>query len=163
MLFTGICSRYVLYFWTMATDIEIASATQGCIYVDDDGNARIGGFGMFLTLLDGRHHIARSGMRDVRYRAPEVLEGIPPSPASDIYSLAMVSVELLSGRRPFTHLERVEVAVASTSGERPRREHHADASGRCSTLWPGFEEMWDQDSEMRPSAEEVHQVLSAGS
>lgn len=114
---------------------------------------------MFLTLLDGRHHTARSVTRDVRYKAPEVLEGLPPSPACDVHALSMIGVEILSGRRPYDPLEGVKVAVVVTSGERPRRENHADASGRLDALWLLFEEMWDQDPEMRPSAEEVRQVL----
>ncbi|KAG8846752.1 hypothetical protein FRB96_001777 [Tulasnella sp. 330] len=131
----------------------------GCIFIDDDGNARIAGFGMFLALLDGRHHTSRSVMRDVRYQAPEVLEGIPPSRASDIHALSMICLEILSGCRPYGPLEGVKVAVAVTSGERPRRENHMDTSGRLDTLWSFLEEMWDQRPEMRPSAQEVHQVL----
>lgn len=115
---------------------------------------------MFLALLDGRHHTARSVMRDVRYTAPEVLEGIPASHASDVYAFSMIGVEILSGHRPYGSLEGVKVAVVVTSGERPRRENHWESSGRLDTLWPFIEEMWDQDPEMRPSAKEVHQVLT---
>ncbi|KAG9032407.1 hypothetical protein FRB95_001528 [Tulasnella sp. JGI-2019a] len=131
----------------------------GCIYVDDDGNARIGGFGVFLPMLDGHQHMVRSAWRDVRYKAPEILEGFSQTPAGDVYALSMMGVEILSGCRPFNSLDGLKLAVAVTSGARPRMENHLEPSGRCQALWGGFEEMWDQDPEERPSAEEVHRGL----
>ncbi|KAG8994716.1 hypothetical protein FRB94_009694 [Tulasnella sp. JGI-2019a] len=131
----------------------------GCIYVDDDGNARIGGFGLSLAMLEGHQHMVRSAWRGIRYKAPEILETATQTHASDVYALSMMGVEILSGHRPFNSLDGLKLAVAVTSGERPRMENHLEPSGRCQALWSGFEEMWDQDPEERPSAEEVHRVL----
>jgi hypothetical protein len=42
------------------------------------------------------------------YAAPEVLEGGAPTPASDVFSLAVLVYELVAGRRPFPDHERAQ-------------------------------------------------------
>src|SRR3954454_373177 len=63
--------------------------------------------------------ITRSGvvLGTASYMAPEQLEGRRPTPASDIYSLATVSFEALTGRKAGSRLTPVEVvhAVASAA------------------------------------------------
>ncbi len=55
------------------------------------------------------------------YLSPEQVLGAPPAPASDIYSLGMVLVEALTGKRAFPQNVAAEVALArlTTSPEIP--------------------------------------------
>ncbi|KAG8989142.1 hypothetical protein FRB94_014631 [Tulasnella sp. JGI-2019a] len=133
----------------------------GNIYLDDCGNAKIGGFESSLATVDNHQHVINSVVQDVRYKAPELLEADQPSTASDIYALALVGVELLSGKRPFDTLQASHLAAAIASGLTPSMADHPDLSGRCTTLWPIFEQMWDRDPSCRLSGLQVVQLLNA--
>ena len=56
----------------------------------------------------------------LRYLAPEVLRGAPPSPASDIYALGVLLFHLLSGEFPYAASELEALVQAQTRGERLR-------------------------------------------
>ena len=51
------------------------------------------------------------------YLDPLLLEGHPPSPASDIYSLAVVAYELLSGQLPYQGSTADEIVESARAGE----------------------------------------------
>lgn len=76
------------------------------ILLDDAGNGYLTDFGLatLLSLLpDGGERPATlldSTTLDNAYTAPELLDGVAPTPASDIYSLGMVLFVLLSGHLP---------------------------------------------------------------
>ncbi|KAG9009786.1 hypothetical protein FRB94_011479 [Tulasnella sp. JGI-2019a] len=138
------------------------SVKPGNIYLDDYGNARIGGFESSLATVDNHQHVINSVVQDVRYKAPELLEADQPSTASEIYALALVGVELLSGKPPFDTLQASHLAAAIASGLTPSMDDHPDLSGRCSALWPTFEQMWDRNPLRRPGAMVVVQLLARG-
>lgn len=115
----------------------------------------IGGFGATLKNPDDHHHVA-STLGHIRYKSPEVLEGSTSETLeSDVYSLGMVALEVLSGHRPFASLEGPKLAHALVSGRRPELREHADREGFCAALWPTFERVWDEDPACRPTAQEV--------
>ncbi|MDQ8045444.1 MAG: serine/threonine-protein kinase [Patulibacter sp.] len=68
-------------------------------------------------------------MGTVRYVAPEQIRGQQPTPASDLYSLAVVAYECLSGSHPYAdvgnasllaaHLEAAPVRLFQPPGRRP--------------------------------------------
>ncbi len=67
------------------------------------------------------------------YAAPEVLEGSQPTPASDVYSLAVVIDELIrrTGTRPDSALdEMLATALATSPGDRPSAAEFADTLDR---------------------------------
>ncbi|CAM3186288.1 serine/threonine-protein kinase [Stackebrandtia soli] len=66
---------------------------------DKDGAVKLVDFGIALALDD----TANTGtlLGTTSYVSPEQLTGRPVSPASDVYSLAVVAYECLAGRRPF--------------------------------------------------------------
>lgn len=66
------------------------------------------------------------------YAAPEVLEGSLPTPASDVYSLAVVIDELIrkSGTRPDAGIdEMLATALATSPGDRPSAAEVAETLG----------------------------------
>jgi serine/threonine-protein kinase len=68
---------------------------------EPDEHAFLTDFGI-AKALDDVQPITRVGaLGTPGYMAPEVLEGLPPTPACDQYALAVVAFELLTGRMPF--------------------------------------------------------------
>src|SRR5690606_20291611 len=53
------------------------------------------------------------------YFAPEQAAGEPPTPASDVYSIGIITFELLTGELPFTGDSYEELALAHLRNEPP--------------------------------------------
>ncbi|WP_100814162.1 serine/threonine-protein kinase [Microbacterium lacus] len=83
------------------------------------------------------------------YLAPEQVRGAPPTTASDIYSLGLVLIEALTGRRAFAQQTPVE-AIAARLSIQPEIP---------ASLGPGWRslltDMTARDPEQRPTALEV--------
>lgn len=79
------------------------------ILLDSDGNAYLTDFGIAkpvgFTITDG----LVTGT--LAYIAPEQLEGRPPLPQSDIYSLGFVLYEMLTGAHPFSDVSFTEMLM----------------------------------------------------
>lgn len=81
----------------------------GNVFLEDDGTVKVLDFGTApaspQSAIDTAADpavIPRAGTR--AYASPEVLAGEPPEPRDDVFSLACVVYELLSGRHPFGRL-----------------------------------------------------------
>lgn len=69
--------------------------SQPSILVDDTGRARLTDFGLAAIALDHEPTESLKGGYAVRWAAPEILdEEGPVSRESDIYSFAMVAIEV---------------------------------------------------------------------
>jgi class 3 adenylate cyclase/WD40 repeat protein len=68
------------------------------VLLDEDGNGYLGDFGIASRLTEDNERTPISS--SPAYLAPEELRGDPLSPRSDIYSLGLLTFELLSGTRP---------------------------------------------------------------
>lgn len=87
------------------------------VLVDGNGRARVMDFGIAARVHDGA--AVRQAAGEVHtggtpgYMSPEAATGAPPSPAMDIFSVAIVLVEMLSGHRliderdPYKAIRRV--------------------------------------------------------
>ncbi len=73
------------------------------VLINESGVAKVADFGVAesLTRTMAPGH-AKDLLGTVAYLAPEVIEGANPSPASDVYSLALTVFELVAGRTPFS-------------------------------------------------------------
>jgi serine/threonine-protein kinase len=71
------------------------------VLIDAVGRGRLTDFGI-ARLVDGpRRNRATRIVGTPDYLAPEVIEGCPPGPAVDVYALATVLFELMTGWTPF--------------------------------------------------------------
>ena len=68
------------------------------VLLDEDGNGYLADFGIASRLTEDNERTPVSS--SPAYLAPEELRGEPLSPRSDIYSLGLLTFELLSGTRP---------------------------------------------------------------
>lgn len=89
------------------------------LMVDDDGGVRITDFGIAMTVEDPTEVTTEEELiGTIAYMAPEILDGEPASPASDIYSLAAVTQVLLTGAPPFQTDHIGALAAAIRAGDR---------------------------------------------
>jgi serine/threonine-protein kinase len=82
------------------------------IVVDASGYARLTDFG--ISKATAGSDLTQTGevLGTAHYLSPEQLQGQPAGPSSDIYSLAVVGYELLTGTRPFQGESVVTTALA---------------------------------------------------
>jgi serine/threonine protein kinase len=91
----------------------------------------------------------------IPFMAPEVLRGKPHSPASDMYSFAMIMWEFTSGVPPFNHRAHdLQLSLAICKGERPEiientPQCYVDLMKKC----------WDEDPLKRPSSLEILNII----
>ena len=69
------------------------------LFVSEFGEPALGDFG--ISTLDDERSISGGGGLTVHYAPPEVLEGAPATPRSDVYSFAATLYTLLEDARPF--------------------------------------------------------------
>jgi serine/threonine protein kinase len=65
------------------------------ILLDPDGRARVMDFGIAARVSDGVGHICGTP----GYMSPEAAQGLPPTPAMDVFAAGMILGELLIGRQ----------------------------------------------------------------
>ena len=95
------------------------------LILEPDGRVRLADFGIART-VDDPTSITATGelVGTISYMAPELLEGGSPGPASDVYSLAAITYEMLAGTPPFS----AETPAATI--EAVRRAEPASLAGR---------------------------------
>ena len=144
------------------------------VWIDDDGHARLGDFGLATT--EARARVSGGTLvGTVAYLPPEQAIGDAASPASDLYSLGALLYEMLTGQPPFPgddavsiisqHLhadpvppsrhnpeipEALDRGVLALLAKRPE-DRPADATDARKLLVEALEETPDEAAEARPA------------
>lgn len=84
----------------------------GNIFLARDGDTKLLDFGTARSSADEPQ---AADARTPVYASCEVLEGQPPTPQDDVYSLACVAYRMLAGRRPFGHHDALAAERAGRS------------------------------------------------
>lgn len=90
------------------------------IVVDEAGYAKLTDFGIARAL--GEASLTQTGevLGTPHYLAPEQAKGETAGPLSDVYALAVVGYEMLTGQRPFSGESMVATALAHVSQPAPQ-------------------------------------------
>ena len=90
------------------------------LYITQDGTVKLGDFGI-ATFSNAPSRVTRSNVvvGSVHYLAPEISQGKPASPQSDIYAMGITFFELLTGRVPFDDESPVYVALKHIKDKMP--------------------------------------------
>jgi eukaryotic-like serine/threonine-protein kinase len=144
------------------------------VWIDDDGRARLGDFGLATT--EARSRVSGGTLvGTVAYLPPEQAIGDATSPSSDLYSLGALFYEMLTGQPPFPgddavsiisqHLhadpvppsrhsseipEALDRAVLALLAKRPE-DRPANASEARGLIVEALEERPDEEAETRPA------------
>ena len=137
-----------------ARGIEHRDVKPSNILLGRDGIVRLADFGIARLLGDpaAGHTATGATIGTAAYLAPEQVRGEPVTAASDVYSLGLVLLEALTGRRAYTG-GSMEAALA-------RLDHAPLIPSSLPTGWPALlTRLTDAEPQQRPSAEEIVPVL----
>jgi serine/threonine-protein kinase len=81
------------------------------VLLDERGDAHVGDFGLAKSMAPGALTMSGAALSTAQYMAPEVAEGKPATPASDVYALGIILYEMLTGEPPFSASNAVSVAL----------------------------------------------------
>jgi serine/threonine-protein kinase PknK len=128
------------------------------VLLSDFGDPQLGDFGI-ARLEDAPHTRTGTLTASIAHCAPELLEGAPPSVATDVYALASTFFALLKGAPAFTRTEDqslVNVFVRIATEPVPDLRDHGVPDPVCSVI----ERAMDKQPDHRPdSAEEFGREL----
>jgi len=119
-----------------------------------DGHVRVVDFGLAEVLASAPASQATRALDNVRYSSPEQARGRPVTESTDLYSLALLVNEAVTGEPP-----RLSDTVVGTLME--RAEAAADLDASLEGLLPALERCGRVNADERPEAEELSIALLA--
>ncbi|RDB23999.1 Serine/threonine-protein kinase STY17 [Hypsizygus marmoreus] len=133
------------------------------ILISSDGVAGLSDFGLSKFLEDCGQGMTASPSVNPRWFAPELLRQTDPlSTHSDVWSFAMVCLELMTGEQPFSRISRDIIVLRELDQgklpERPGRQ--ITAQGLSDDLWVLMKKCWHKRPESRPSMTYVKEKLA---
>jgi len=142
------------------------------VIVSDQQKAQLTDFGISLILDVKGFTTANRAPRNIRWTAPELMPvddaDVRPTPASDIFSLGMLLLQLFHGpdqdkqrRLPYNHVRFIahfDTALVKRirEGDRPQRDRYNYMEDQH---WELITKCWAGAPEERPSVKEVHASL----
>ena len=128
--------------------------TPANVLCSPDGRALLADFGIARLIDTSRVTATATTVGTAAYMAPEQVQGLDVTPAADVYSLGLVLLELLTGRKDFTGTAQ-ETAVA-------RLVRDPDTSTDVPDAWRVLlRDMTERAASDRPSAAQVRDRLRA--
>jgi eukaryotic-like serine/threonine-protein kinase len=91
----------------------------GNIMITDDGDVKVTDFGIARAVSEASMTVTGTTLGSVHYFSPEQARGDEVTGASDVYALAIVLFEMLTGRRPFTGESAAAVALKRLNEDPP--------------------------------------------
>ncbi len=122
-----------------ANDVVHCDIKPGNIMVDRGGNIYLADFGIARHADSTTTSMAGAGT--AAYMAPEQIKEEPVSPRTDIYAMAIMIFEMLTGRRPFLGDETTIDSKDRTLSERLREAHLLQEPPKLSDVRPGLPEV----------------------
>jgi serine/threonine-protein kinase len=89
------------------------------VLLGKDGRTKLADLGIATAVEGTRLTMSGTVLGTAAYMAPEQLEGHKPGPSTDVYSLAVVAWETLSGRRAYEGRTPLEIAHRKSSDPPP--------------------------------------------
>jgi len=127
------------------------------VLIDKDGHAVLSDFGL-SKVLESQFTQSNGPGSAYRWMPPEIQNG-EFSMACDIYSWAMTSLQLLSGKLPFCKIKMPGlVLIKVINGDYPTRSEH-EPPVIDNRIWNLFVECWKKDPEERPNIRHVIEVM----
>lgn len=107
----------------------------GNLLLAGDGTVRVADFG--VASAAGLDSLTMTGtiLGTAGYLAPEQARGEPTTPATDLYALAVVAFELLTGQRPFQADNPTAEAAAHVHAEVPAVSERGDLPGELDPVF----------------------------
>ena len=141
--------------------------------IDSNGHARLADFGLLTIVSDSTNSTTTSSSSSAgttRWMSPELFDpekfGLKDNRRtreSDCYALAMVILEVLTGRVPFPQYDAFVVVRKVVNGDRPERPQGPGAMWFTNDLWEMQERCWSSDPKLRPAIRVVHGCLERSS
>ncbi|MEO7294525.1 MAG: Stk1 family PASTA domain-containing Ser/Thr kinase [Candidatus Limnocylindria bacterium] len=91
----------------------------GNILITDGGDVKVTDFGIARAVAEASMTVTGTTLGSVHYFSPEQARGDEVTGASDVYALAIVLFEMLTGRRPFEADSAAAVALKRLSEDAP--------------------------------------------
>nr|MBA3586359.1 Stk1 family PASTA domain-containing Ser/Thr kinase [Chloroflexota bacterium] len=91
----------------------------GNILITDAGDVKVTDFGIARAVAEASMTVTGTTLGSVHYFSPEQARGDEVTGASDVYALAIVLFEMLTGRRPFEADSAAAVALKRLSEDAP--------------------------------------------
>jgi serine/threonine protein kinase/tetratricopeptide (TPR) repeat protein len=138
-LFVDVCEAVQYAHQNLVVHRDLKPAN---ILVTEDGTPRLLDFGIAKLLdeyaLGGPGESTRMGVRALTpdYASPEQFQGLPVTPASDVYQLGLILYDLLAGLRPAPP-QTADAGDVAEAVERRARTRPSDAVARESDADPG--------------------------
>jgi serine/threonine protein kinase len=148
--------RSVVHRDLAARNVMVTSGMSSTGYV-----ARVADFGLSRFHIgktaEEEYYRSKSGVFPLRWTAPEAIEHLKFTQASDVWSFAIVMIEIFqNGQRPYSdHTANSEVLALTLSGKRHSRPD------RCPTgVYKLLMECWDEDVNKRPTFSKLSEAFS---
>ncbi|MGH2385131.1 MAG: protein kinase domain-containing protein, partial [Candidatus Limnocylindria bacterium] len=91
----------------------------GNILITDSGDVKVTDFGIARAVAEASMTVTGTTLGSVHYFSPEQARGDEVTGASDVYALAIVLFEMLTGRRPFEADSAAAVALKRLNEDAP--------------------------------------------